>query len=547
MKKGIKNIKKVLALLLIIIFSIENFAAIVADNDGSAFVTKAEFEALKEDFESQIDVYNDSIDGKIDGAIAAYLAGINLQKAQSLNTILKDWDKVTMRNTELKNTYGLPGTMLSLSYYGSGHHNIWNQYPSAYGLAIVGSNAAQKAKLKAVTLKEGKEENYNDLTKNKFFWAGLITDYEEKIAMSKLGYNNSQDVSNAFSNVKLSVYDTAKLDTIGNQYFSSLSDFWSSKWKPLLRGDWTSSAGSATGADWSPIFDGGFFDWSSQYKKDKMENKYELTWNKVDENVINPDFSQSFYQFSDNTKTSRNIINAMSINKAGTWIKMGAQSSIPEKADGSKTAEGWGDDVEGTSWRKAYIESHYLPTELNASVYDWTRGATSGGQYKIPTLGGLGPISSEKIYLQKKDFTYTFKDKDYTKEVTTMNDGFPLIFAKKDSELTWECVFSEVKGSTAVQDNGEVKVILSYGQFGDESVSKSGNFVQANGTKGTTAYTWTTSGKTCKIKWVMQEDAWIYAKWFPAALTTSNAKTAAAWSVTLNGEKSNKIRFIDLS
>ena len=56
----------------------------VSDNDGAAFVTKAEFEALKENFAEQIEDYNTSIDSKIDGAIASYLAGIQLTKEQTL-------------------------------------------------------------------------------------------------------------------------------------------------------------------------------------------------------------------------------------------------------------------------------------------------------------------------------------------------------------------------------------------------------------------------------------------------------------------------------
>ena len=55
--------------------------AIVGDNDGSAFITKAEFDSLKNNFQSQIDQYNTSIDSKIDGAIAAYLAGIHVAKS----------------------------------------------------------------------------------------------------------------------------------------------------------------------------------------------------------------------------------------------------------------------------------------------------------------------------------------------------------------------------------------------------------------------------------------------------------------------------------
>ena len=70
--------------------SINSFAAIVSDNDGSAFVTKAEFELLKKNFSNQITNYNTSIDGKIDGAIASYLAGINLNKPIHTSLFLPD-------------------------------------------------------------------------------------------------------------------------------------------------------------------------------------------------------------------------------------------------------------------------------------------------------------------------------------------------------------------------------------------------------------------------------------------------------------------------
>ena len=73
-------VKKLLALFLVVLMSINSFAAVVSDNDGSAFITKAEFDSLKNNFQSQIDQYNTSIDSKIDGAIAAYLSGIRVNK-----------------------------------------------------------------------------------------------------------------------------------------------------------------------------------------------------------------------------------------------------------------------------------------------------------------------------------------------------------------------------------------------------------------------------------------------------------------------------------
>ena len=77
-------VKKLLALFLVVLMSIESFAAVVSDNDGSAFITKAEFDSLKNNFQSQIDQYNTSIDSKIDGAIASYLAGVKIEKTSQL-------------------------------------------------------------------------------------------------------------------------------------------------------------------------------------------------------------------------------------------------------------------------------------------------------------------------------------------------------------------------------------------------------------------------------------------------------------------------------
>ncbi len=87
--KVIKTIIKFSSLIMAIILCIDCFAAVVSDNDGSTFVTKSEFEAMKKDFRSQVDQYNTSIDGKIDGAIAAYLAGIKLETVETLNNMVE--------------------------------------------------------------------------------------------------------------------------------------------------------------------------------------------------------------------------------------------------------------------------------------------------------------------------------------------------------------------------------------------------------------------------------------------------------------------------
>ena len=77
----LKNIRiiKYLCILLVCSLVLEVNAAVVADNDGSAFITKAEFDSLKNNFQSQIDSYNTAIDSKIDNAIASYLSGLKTE------------------------------------------------------------------------------------------------------------------------------------------------------------------------------------------------------------------------------------------------------------------------------------------------------------------------------------------------------------------------------------------------------------------------------------------------------------------------------------
>ena len=81
--------KRALCLIFAFLLSINSFAAAVSDNDGSAFITKAEFDSLKNNFQSQIDQYNTSIDAKIDSAIAAYFAGIRMTTKEDIKTYVE--------------------------------------------------------------------------------------------------------------------------------------------------------------------------------------------------------------------------------------------------------------------------------------------------------------------------------------------------------------------------------------------------------------------------------------------------------------------------
>ena len=84
MRKSTRIVKRALALFLVVLMSINTLGAVVSDNDGSAFITKAEFDSLKNNFQRQIDQYNTSIDSKVDGSIAAYLSGLKMEKQKNV-------------------------------------------------------------------------------------------------------------------------------------------------------------------------------------------------------------------------------------------------------------------------------------------------------------------------------------------------------------------------------------------------------------------------------------------------------------------------------
>ena len=111
--------KRLVALSLVLLLSIESFGAVVSDNDGSAFITKAEFDSLKNNFQSQIDQYNTSIDSKIDGAIASYLAGIQVAKTTNKQVVSASLGSVEMlkQSTLPAYSYGRLGLNYDFIYF----------------------------------------------------------------------------------------------------------------------------------------------------------------------------------------------------------------------------------------------------------------------------------------------------------------------------------------------------------------------------------------------------------------------------------------------
>ena len=133
-------VKKIVPLILALIMPFNSFAVAVSDNDGSAFITKAEFDSLKNNFQSQIDQYNTSIDSKIDAAIAGYLAGISMTKTNNLNldsTTNYSFPLIMMSSTDLWNN------PKSTNYYNVVRNRVRYSNYQYYGFSDVGPSYAQ--------------------------------------------------------------------------------------------------------------------------------------------------------------------------------------------------------------------------------------------------------------------------------------------------------------------------------------------------------------------------------------------------------------------
>ena len=86
---GVRTKNRILSIVLsIVLVAVTSNAAVVSDNDGSAFITKAEFDSLKNGFQNQINGFNSMIDSKIDNAIASYLEGVKNETEVTISSLI---------------------------------------------------------------------------------------------------------------------------------------------------------------------------------------------------------------------------------------------------------------------------------------------------------------------------------------------------------------------------------------------------------------------------------------------------------------------------
>jgi hypothetical protein len=131
-----KMFKKALCLSFALLICINTFAAVVSDNDGSAFITKAEFDSLKNNFQASLDQYNSNIDRKIDDAIAQYLNGIKISKETTLTSLYNNLGGESIQWYKGMNLWKgntkRPRARLATFFECWPQPDYWNRYKNCY-------------------------------------------------------------------------------------------------------------------------------------------------------------------------------------------------------------------------------------------------------------------------------------------------------------------------------------------------------------------------------------------------------------------------------
>ena len=259
-----KKFKKILAVLMVILLNVTSYAAVGA-NDGSAFITKSEFDALVNTFNEQMDTYEGSLVSKIDGSIANYLAGMSnvilLNLTDYATAVANQGSKyVTFYNypttdaftVSNKNNYGKAGSYyyywLGKTSSGGNASNLGRESSAGYQSGFAYTNFGSKNYLYLLvnndTIKDTEAgyngnaafleefESYYNLISimNKYSSAGLLDATAMTQAQIKSGTSTSHTVSIPNQNKYAGSFDGVETTKIMGQNISTTGTI-SEEWK----------------------------------------------------------------------------------------------------------------------------------------------------------------------------------------------------------------------------------------------------------------------------------------------------------------------------
>lgn len=515
MSKGLKIIKKMAVLSLVLLFSIENFAAVVSDNDGSAFITKAEYDSLKNDFQSRLDSFNTNIDSKIDTAIAAYLAGINIAKTTTKNVIVGLWKKYTLMNGTIANEFGYPDFTGNTTWLANNVNDNFRKIWFGFGELKYKRDSQSNKRVLVDNVIPSSTLDLSNAT-----WAGVATNAREAWTLTKICRNDNITSYGGVTEVNRYMWCFSPMNLNASGYIedinaSSCSNLWGLQWAYEARGSsdlWRYTTYPV------PSFANSV---TISYEADSSGNviTYEhLGSYKSDEawECSIKDCANYFSVSSNNTKRTNNWLAITT--RTGDWSAMDAP-----RAGGS---EDWQEN------RSINWDDRRLPGSGAAPT---TNAAT------IPTVGLINStLYARNIFQYQELFDNDRKEMDRL----TMEQGIPVMKVSEGEKIEWEPQWVDVKVGGAAS-GVEIVPVFSYTPFITEtSVANTKDYVKIDGyERGKFP---TTTGRKVKIKFDAEKDGYIYLKWYPA-IGTSEQVASTEWEATIDLENCSTYKVTEKS
>ena len=527
MKKILKIMKKCVSLFILFAFGINSFAAIVSDNDGSAFVSKAEFESLKNNFSNQIEQYNTSIDSKIDGAIAQYLAGINLSKETFYNVEVSEWEKVLQTNYSLTQTWRMPSINLVFSYTYAGNNYNGQWWETWWTTAAIKYDKPKTTYQVRNCVNAGQESNTYTLPDNAV-WVGQSADYEDRINGIKTAYpKNVYDVTprtgtneagRYFAGAGLGQLSVIKALDMKSGHLKS--DTVKNIWKATVHYYSSEATSAQFNSDIDPdnIINNSL---SSSivlnYVNNKQyNNEHIITWDNYNwSQLSDPNWSHCLGK--NPSYTQQSMLTNSSVSKTGKW-------SVMELSDASQTAGSWTNRTDNSVRIRPKLAQNF-------SAY-YSGAYQNQSTESVRSVGVLDKTyASTSIYQWDKKRTLKRNEKQSLEKINLCN-GVLIAYVKTDEIFKWEPVITGTyKNGTTDTPITKWRVKLSKKPFlTKDSVPAATDVLKNKGQTEDYLVTDTSTGK-CKFEFELGEDTVIFCKWWPDDTTICNTKE---WQGTLD-------------
>ena len=507
-------------LFLVVLVSIESFAVVVSDNDGSAFITKAEFDSLKNDFQSQLNQYNSSIDAKIDEAIASYISGIKVETTVSESIINSKWEDVSVISGSFYNTFKVPD--LNLQFFLNSlfqnadttdprdDYNFWYIVMHYAQLKYTEDWSTIKNCRRNLVTCTGTEEDPKNL-----IWAGRATRYSESWNISR----------------------TVRYHGVGSsgQYWPWLDRPIETTWEVQMR-DFSTIKNGGYVPDWDAV-KGSLWpityrwhviplpgegerpadSWSTKtFRADGIVDNFRTAITlKQDESNKTTNYDHIVnYDGDAEWRVSNASWTNMLVAPDETTIKSSTIKATATLTDHARVAgAAHHNGGHGTSLDKTKWQGHMQDINALQAITD---------DAKFPCIGMLpDKYKGSQIFQDDVERDITVDKVTVKKEPPTLSEGFQLLVAKKDAIVEWEPEFSYTyaKNSSGsyVTNGHELDLYFSCGKFNNKLEATELIKVQVGDE---TKDFITTTDRKCKVKFKMPKNGLVYVKWVPHNYST---------------------------